>query len=159
MRIDGWKGKQVFDNLTKLAMEGANDVMDAQVEGAKKLCPGPPESKMIARSGANAMREVFFHTKRGKEVNFIADTWVERIPGTLRSSIRKVEKYDRAGNIRVYAGHTQAYYARFVEYGTAKTGWGGPAKAQPYMRPTWQRIKPTIKDRIAAKMRQEPEVK
>ena len=155
MRIDGWKGKQVFDNLTKLAMVGANDVMDAQVAGAKRLCP----VGTITRSGANVMKEVYFHTKRGKEVNFIADTWVERIPGSLRNSIRKVEKYDRAGNIRVYAGNTQVYYARFVEYGTASTGWGGPAKAKPYMRPTWQKIKGTINDRIADKMREEPEVK
>lgn len=155
MRISGWKGKQVFDNLTKLAMVGANDVMDAQVAGAKRLCP----VGTITRSGANVMKEVYFHTKRGKEVNFIANTWVERIPGSLRNSIRKVEKYDRAGNIRVYAGNTQVYYARFVEYGTSKTGWGGPAKAQPYMRPTWQVVKKTAKERIEAKMRTEPEVK
>jgi len=155
MRIDGWKGKQVFDNLVNLAMIGANKVMDEHVEAAKRLCP----TGKITRSGANVMRDVLFTTKHGKAVNFIADTWVERIPGSLKSTIRKVEKYDRAGNIRVYAGNTKVYYARFVEYGTASTGFGGPAHAQPFMRPSFQAIKPTVKDRIEAEMRKETEVK
>ena len=149
MRIEGWKGKQVFDSLIAAAMVGANAVMDDHVKGAKALCP----VGTVKRGGANQMKDVLFTTKRGKIVNFIADTWMERIPGSLKNSIRKVEKYDRAGNIRVYAGNKQVFYARFVEFGTAKT------KRQSYMRPSWQAIKGTIKDRIETEMKKVPEVK
>lgn len=149
MRIEGWKGKQVFDSLVSAAMIGANAVMDDHVKGAKALCP----VGTIQRGGANRMKDVLFTTKRGKVVNFIADTWMERVPGSLKNSIRKVEKYDRAGNIRVYSGNKQVFYARFVEFGTAKT------KKQPFLRPSFQAIKGTVKSRIEEAMRKVPEVK
>ena len=155
MRIDGWKGKEVFDSLVEAAMVGANAVMDDHVADAKRRCP----VGKIRRGGANVMRDVLFTTKQGKAVNFIADTWVERIPGSLKASIRKVEKYNRAGNLRCYAGNNKVFYARFVEYGTASTGWGGPAKAQPYLRPSFQAIKGTLQERIEEEMRKVPEVK
>jgi HK97 gp10 family phage protein len=41
-------------------------------------------------------------------------------------------------NIRVYAGSKEVFYARFVEYGTAKM------KARPYLRPALNEIKSSI---------------
>jgi len=149
MRVEGWKGKQVFDNIVEAAMVGANAVMDDHVADAKRRCP----VGKIRRGGANQMRDVLFTTKRGKVVNFIADTWMGRIPGSLRSTIRKVEKYNRVGNIRVYAGTHKVFYARFVEYGTSKT------KAQPFLRPSFQAIKGTVRERIESEMRKVTEVK
>jgi len=143
-------------------MIGANAVMDDHVADAKRRCPvkkkvgGRAISEGTEYRSADpdhVMRDVLFRTKRGKVVNFIANTWVGRRAGSLKSTIRKVEKYDRAGNLRCYAGNNKVFYARFVEYGTVKT------RKQPYMRPSFQAIKGTIKERIEAEMRKVPEVK
>ena len=158
-RIEGWKGKEVFQALADAAIAGANIVMDKVTEGAKRLCP----VGKITRAEGYVMRDVLFIPKkgRGKErvVNFIADTWIGRRPGSLKATIRKVEKYDRAGNIRCYAGNSAVYYARFVEYGTASTGWGGATKAQPFMRPPFHAIKGKARELIETEMRKVPEVK
>jgi len=53
--------------------------------------------------------------------------------GALRNSIRKTMINERPGNFRVYAGNRNAYYARFVEYGTARKPGGSP-----FLRPAFQ---------------------
>lgn len=159
MRIVGLRIKEVLDNVRDLAIAGGNAVMGDHAEDARRRAP----RGTITRKDGQVLREVFFTPKKGrgkgKDVNFIANTWMGREPGSLKASIRKVEKFNRPGNIRVYAGSGKVYYARFVEYGTASTGWGGPAKAQPYMRPSFLAIKGTAKNRIEAEMRKEPEVR
>ncbi len=66
----------------------------------------------------------------GKNVRAGAGKWSGREAGALRSSIRVVRlKGDPNLNIRVYAGSTKVFYARWVEYGTAKM------KARPFLRP------------------------
>ena len=159
MRVIGWKGKEVFQNIADLALAGANKVMDNHVADAKRRCP----VGTITRGNGHVQRDVVFTPKtgrgKGKEVNFIADTWTGRIPGSLKATVRKVTKHDRPGNLRCYAGTHQVFYARFVEFGTASTGWGGPAKAQPFLRPSFQAIKGTLKESIEVEMRKEAEVK
>lgn len=58
--------------------------------------------------------------------------WTQRNFGALLNSIRVVEKKERWGfeihrerNVRVYAGHYLAYYARIFEYSKPfmRTGW------------------------------------
>jgi len=133
--------------------------MDKHVVEAKRLCP----VGKIIRADVNKLRDVLFVPKKGrgkgKTVNFVADTWIGRKPGSLRSTIRKVDKYDRKTNVRVYAGNSQVYYARFVEYGTASTGWGGPAKKQQFMRPSFLSVKGKAKEIIESEMRKVSEVK
>lgn len=159
VKIVGWKGKEVFKELADAAIAGINIVMDKHVEGARRLCP----VGKITRSGGNKLRDVLFVPQKGrskgKTVNFIADTWQGRQPGSLKSTIRKVERYDRPNNVRCYAGNSQVYYARFVEYGTASTGWGGPAKKQPFMRPSFLAVKGKAKEIIETEMRKCSEVK
>ena len=158
MRIEGWKGKQAFDGLMEAALVGLNAVMDDHVSDATRRCP---TKKRVAvgteyRKDGYMERDVVFTPKRGrgkgKEVNFIADTWMGRVAGTLKSTVRKVEKWDRAGNLRCYAGNNKVFYARFVEYGTVK------AKARPFLRPSFMAIKGTVKERIEAEMRKVPVV-
>lgn len=149
MRVEGWKGKEVFDALGDAALAGANAVMDEHVADAKRRCP----VGKVNRADGYGVRDVLFTTKRGKDVNFLAHTWVGRIPGSLKDTIRKTEKYNRPGNLRCYAGNSKVFYARFVEYGTVKT------KAQPFLRPSFQAIKGTLRDRIESEMRKVPEVK
>ena len=158
-KVVGYKGDQVCDAIIEAALRGANGVMDDHVVGAKSLCP--TRKKVTEgteyRKGGFIEREISFTAYKGKkrerDVDFIANVWTGRIAGSLRDSIRKVEKYDRPGNLRVYAGNKKVLYARFVEYGTVKT----PRKS--FMRPSFQAIKPTIKQRIEDEIRKVPEVK
>lgn len=159
VRVIGLKLKEVCQQITDAAMVGANDVMDQGVAEAKRLCP----VGTITRKEGRALRDVLFIPKtgkgKGKIVNFIADTWTGRKPGSLKATIRKVEKYDRPGNLRVYAGNQKVFYARFTEYGTASTGWGRGVPRQSFMRPAFQSIKNKAKEVIIAEMRKVPEVK
>ena len=66
--------------------------------------------------------------------------WMEREPGSLKKSIRVVTKTDsNSRNVRVYAGNSKVFYARFVEYGTIKKG------ARPFLRPALNSSKAEIK--------------
>lgn len=159
MRVEGLRIKEIFQSISDLAIAGANNVMADHAEDARRRAP----RGTITRANGRVYREVAFVPKKGrgkgKIVNYIADTWTGRIPGSLKASIRKVEKLNRPGNIRVYAGNKDVFYARFVEYGTSSTGWGGPAKAQPFMRPSFHMIKGSAISRIEAEIRKEPEVR
>jgi HK97 gp10 family phage protein len=152
-RVDSTRLKEVFQALSDAAIDGANIVMDKHVEEAKRLCP----VGKITRKDTSKLRNVVFVPKKGrgkgKIVDFIADTWMGRQPGSLKATIRKVEKYNRAGNIRCYAGNKKVFYARFVEYGTSKT------PKHPFMRPSFQSIKGKAKELIEAEMKRVPEVK
>jgi HK97 gp10 family phage protein len=159
VRVIGLKIKEVCQQIVDAAMVGANDLMDESVVTAKRLCP----VGTITRKDGQALRDVLFVPKtgrgKGKTVNYIADTWIGRNPGSLRATIRKVEKYNRRGNLRVYAGNSKVFYARFTEYGTASTGWGKGVPKQPFMRPAFQSIKGRAKDIITSEMRKVPEVR
>jgi HK97 gp10 family phage protein len=159
VRVENWRAKGVFDEVAQAALRGANIVMDEHTADAKRRCP----KGTITRQDGSVNRAVVFTPKtgkgKGKEVRFAAKTWTGREPGSLKATIRKVIKHDRPGNLRCYAGNNKIFYARFVEYGTASTGWGGPAKAQPFMRPSFHAIKGTARERIEEEMRKVPEVK
>src|SRR3989304_141059 len=159
VRVIGLKIKEVCQQIIDAAMVGANDVMDEGVVTAKLRCP----VGTITRADGRVLRDVLFVPKtgrgKGKTVNFVADTWTGRKPGSLRATIRKVEKFNRPGNLRVYAGNKDVFYARFTEYGTASTGWGKCLPKQPFMRPAFHSIKGKAKENLIAEMRKVPEVK
>jgi len=159
MRVVGVRIKEVFQNIADLAIIGANAVMADVAADARRRCPtkkGVSVGTIYRRYGI-VMRDVMFTPKtgrgRGKHVNFIAKTEMGRTAGSLRDTIRKVEKNDRPGNIRVYAGSAMRFYARFVEYGTSHS------KKQPFMRPSFMAIKGTAQARIEEEMRKEPEMR
>jgi HK97 gp10 family phage protein len=158
MRVENWRAKGVFNDLAQAALLGANKVMADHVADAKRRCPvrkGVSEGTRY-REDSYINRSVSFTPSTGsnknKPVSFVANTWMGRIAGSLKNTIRKVERHDRPGNIRCYAGNTKVFYARFVEYGTSKT------KAHPYLRPSFQAIKGTARARIEEEMRKVPEV-
>ena len=155
MRVEGVRIKEVFQNVMDLAIVGANAVMADVVIDAKRLCPTKKGVSVgtVYRPYGRVMRDVLFTTKRGKDVNFIADTEMGRTAGNLKATIRKVEKESRPGNIRVYCGNMAVWYGRFVEYGTSRS------RKQPFMRPSFHAIKGTAQVRIEAEMRKEPEMK
>ena len=70
--------------------------------------------------------------------------WSAREAGALRDSIRVVTLDDNPlKGVRVYAGSRAVYYARFVEYGTAKM-W-----ARPFLRVALQSKKAEILQMIS----------
>jgi hypothetical protein len=136
MRVAGWRAKEVFDEVSDIAFQNADDLMDDVVIAARNRCPVSP----IVRAGKwSGSRVVSFTPKTGKNkgtsVGFIAQqTWLGRNPGDLRGTIRRVTRRDR-GNIRVYAGNFKIFWAFMVERGTEKT------RAQPFLRPAFQQAK------------------
>jgi very-short-patch-repair endonuclease len=113
MRVEGVRIKEVFQNVMDLAIVGANKVMADVATDAKRLCPTKKGVSVgtVYRPYGRVMKDVLFTTKRGKDVNFIADTEMGRTAGNLRATIRKVEKDSRPGNIRVYCGNKAVWYS------------------------------------------------
>ncbi len=71
--------------------------------------------------------------------------WSGRRAGALRDSIRMVRlKDDPKLNIRVYAGNTEVFYARFVEYGVHTSK--GKFWKKPYLRPAFNQVKGLAKN-------------
>jgi hypothetical protein len=151
MRIENWHSKEIFKEYEDTAMDNANAVMDTVVDQAKALCPVDP---ITVREGKFGSANVSFIPKTGKNkgqlVQFHTEKrWMGRQPGDLKGTIRRVNKRDEShGSIRVYAGNFKIYWAFMVEHGTASTGWGGPARKQPFLRPPFHAIKENAVSKI-----------
>ncbi len=135
MRLVGWRIPEMIEEYKETALKAARGVMDAVVEDAVNLAP----KGTITREGKWQGTTIAFTPKTGrgknKPVSFEAKVWLGRIPGTLKESIRVVEKQDRPYNLRVYAGHRKVGYARFVEKGVVH------AEKQPYLRPAFNKYR------------------
>ncbi|OPX99514.1 MAG: hypothetical protein A4E60_02754 [Syntrophorhabdus sp. PtaB.Bin047] len=118
MRVARWNPEKTNKAIYGNAMDRLETLGDAVADKARSLVP-------VGKSRARY--------KNGKD-------WSEREAGALRASIRVVRlKGDPKKNIRVYAGSRKTYYARFVEYGTAKM------KARPFLRPALKAAKAMAK--------------
>lgn len=150
MRIKNWHGGEIFRAIEEKAYDNANGVMDKVVQESKRLCP----KSNIYRPPGWSKAFVSFTPKTGRNkgelVQFDTEKrWIGREPGNLRNTIRRVNtKDDSTGTIRVYAGNFKIYWAFMVERGTASTGFGGPAVAQPFLRPAFNSIKSSVVKQI-----------
>lgn len=144
-RISRWR-PDAFEGPKQTALANAYDFMDSVLSDARSKCPvNPSRTKFgtIVRPDGWSNANVSFVPKRGKNkgkrVEFSTTRrWTGRNPGDLRATLRRVGRHDaRSSSIRVYAGNYKIYWAFMVEYGTSSTGWGGPARKQPFMRPAW----------------------
>jgi len=155
MKIANWHSKEIFKRLGDKAYSNANGVMDEVVVDAKRRCPSPGVTN-ITRPPGYSKAFVSFRPKtgrnKGKLIQFSTEKrWIGRRPGELRDTIRRVNRRDEEyGTVRVYAGNFKIYWAFMVEKGTLSTGWGGPAKAQPYLRPAFNATKKSILKKIAS---------
>lgn len=109
-RVSGWNPAAYDEIFANLSMDVLRDAAQIIATNVRVRCPvHEPEGVMY--------RPVY---KTGK---YKGEPWTARTGGTLKKSIRVVEKYEVKGgtkvfddrNIRVYAGHYMAYYARIVE--------------------------------------------
>jgi HK97 gp10 family phage protein len=135
MRVAGVRVKEFGDEIFGQCIENGNVLMDGIRDHAKRLVP----VGKVTRAGGFAARQISFIPKKGRNkgtsVEFDAEVWVGRIPGSLRNSIRRVNSVRNPGSIRVYAGNYKIYYAFMVERGTVKT------RKQPFLRPAFEAAK------------------
>jgi hypothetical protein len=152
MRIANWRAKQVFSDITDAALDEGNNVMDRVVTVARQKCPVLKSSikpRPDGWSGANVSFTPKSGPNKGKSVSFRTEKrWTGRQPGDLKRSLRRVNRPEKPGSIRAYAGNFKIYYAFMVEKGTLSTGWGGPAKAQPFLRPAFNEIRNKVTPNI-----------
>ncbi len=92
------------------------------------------KSKSICRVGV----EEIFRKKGGPD-------WSGRVPGTLKKSIR-YQMVKKGAKVQVIAGNRYAFYARFVEFGTAKM------VARPFLRPSLESSSEDIVTAFSDKM-------
>lgn len=125
--LKDWAPAVITAEIEKKAMDGIERACEQIAERARALCPvGKPWP--MYKSGV---------------------AWTERVPGTLRNSIRvRRLKGDPVLNVRVYAGARQsdkltAYYAGWVEFGRK-----GMSK-QPFLRPALDAVKGNIINIVA----------
>ena len=119
MRIENWCPEKITAEIEKRAMDRlakAGEIIAAHARGLVRIGKNVPQGK-------------------GK--------WSKREAGALKRSIRMTRLAgDPKMNIRVYAGSKDVYYARFVEYGTAKMS------AKPFLRPALTASKGSIKQTV-----------
>lgn len=158
MRVENWHAKEIFDQIKENAIEAVNEVVDDEVAMAKSDCPvgtitreGKWKTATVSFTPTTRNRRNIPIGKR-KQVSFQAQQFTGRYPGMLRDTIRRVNKPERPGNVRCYAGSKKVNYAHFVEYGTAKM------TAKPFMRPAFQTVKNTVLSRIEKGIGKTPEV-
>ena len=113
MRIERWNPEQFDQMFEGVATERLVEAAEAVARNARQRCPVGTVSRPMYKRGPYA-----------------GQAWTARDAGQLRKSIRVVRKKTPSGkafskkqNVRVYAGHYLAYYARIVEY------------SRPFMRP------------------------
>ena len=148
----------ICDEIKGKAIEAVNEIMDDVTRASKSLCPVGE----VMREGGFMMRNISFipATRNRRKipahlresVSFKARQWTGREPGSLRNSIRRVNKPERPGNVRVYAGNKKVNYAHFVEYGTSRS------KRQSFMRPGFNQVKAVLKSKIELGISKHPEV-
>lgn len=110
MRVSNWNPQKYDAEFAEASMARLRKAAEVIADEARRRCPEGTVSRPIYVSGANA-----------------GQPWTARDAGQLKRSIRVVEKNDQHGaalaegrNIRVYAGHYLAYYAKIVEYAGKK---------------------------------------
>jgi len=105
-----WYGNEVVAEIGKIKKSALRKVGRMVSRDAKNLCPVGIETRGTQKKGQSK-----------------GQTWTERMPGSLKKSIRY--RVTKKGSVQVLAGNRDVYYARFVEFGTSKT------IAQPFLRP------------------------
>jgi HK97 gp10 family phage protein len=124
MRVSNWNPQKFDVEFIRAGMDRLSKAAELIAGSARARCPVGTVS-------------------RGKGTG---KRWTERIPGSLKKSIRVVRLKDSdARNVRVYAGNYEVYYAGMVEYGTAKS------RPQPFLRPALNGNKENIRTVLGAK--------
>jgi hypothetical protein len=106
MRVENWNPNVMDETFENVSVERLVEAANAVADAARRECPVGTKSRPIYL--------------RGK---YKGQNWTARDAGQLKRSIRVVTKQTLSGkplwrkrNVRIYAGHYLAYYARIVEF-------------------------------------------
>ena len=130
MRVENWNPNAFDETFENIAVERLIEGAEIVARSARQKCPVGTIKRPIYLRGPNK-----------------GQTWTARDGGRLKKSIRVTrlktksgKAFSRKRNVRVYAGHFLAYYARIVEY-----------NGKPFMRPALAGSIAEIKSVIGAK--------
>lgn len=130
MRVENWNPNVMDETFENVAMERLVEAANVVAEKARQNCPVGTESRPIYKTG-----------------RYAGQPWTARDKGQLKKSIRVVQKKSKSGkplsrkkNVRVYAGHFLAYYAKIVEF-----------NQKAFLRPALNSSIPEIKSITGAK--------
>ncbi len=137
-RVSNWRVKEIVNETVKDGMVRLNMAAHLVANRARQKCPVGTK----AREGQMQHTAISFTPqtgrRKGRPVSFIAQVTQKRVPGTLKKTIRVVDRPGK-GNVRVIAGNSEVIYARFVERGTSKMA------AKPFLRPALNESKAEIR--------------
>ena len=129
MRVENFNPNAFDESFENVAIERLVDAAEVVANSARQKCPVGTVSRPMYKRGPYA----------GK-------TWTSRDKGRLKKSIRVVRLKTKSGkafskkrNVRVYAGHFTAYYAKIVEH------------TKPFMRPALASSLGEVKNIIGAR--------
>jgi len=136
MRVVNWNPKKYDKQFMDASMDRLREAAEI-VAAATRVSL----SKQIGKGKTTGISRPIYQT--GK---YAGQKWTQRNFGELMKSIRVVEKKEQWGfethrkrNVRVYAGHYLAYYAKIFEF------------TRPFMRPAWRSALPRIKQALLRK--------
>ena len=129
MRVELWNPNKFDESFEHVAIERLVEGAEIIAGAARRGCPVGTISRPIYKTGPYA-----------------GQPWTARDNGQLKKSVRVVRKKTKSGkalskkrNVRVYAGHTLAYYANIVEH------------TKPFMRPALASSLSEVRSAIGAK--------
>ena len=129
MRVEAWNPNSMDQEFENVAIERLVEAAEVVASNARRKCPVGTVSRPIYKRGPYA-----------------GQVWTARDAGQLKRSIRVVRKKTKSGkafskrrDVRVYAGHYLAYYARIVEY------------SRPFLRPGLYASTAEIKSIVGAR--------
>ena len=130
MRVENWNPNAMDETFENVAVGRLVEAAEAVAGSARSKCPVGTITRPIY--------------KRGR---YAGQPWTARDGGRLKKSIRVTQKTSKSGkplqrkrNVRVYAGHFLAYYAKIVEF-----------NGRAFMRPALASSLSTVKEIIGAK--------
>jgi len=154
MRLANWRAKEVLDAISEAALDSAGSIMDDVVVNAKMACPvlvDLSQERPDGWSSANVSFTPKSGKNKGKPVKFSTTRrWTGRKQGDLQRTIRKVEREDRVGNLRVYAGNFKIYYAHMIEKSGYTDRSGRFHPPIPFLRTSFNGQKVKVRDRITS---------
>lgn len=130
MRVENWNPNVMDETFENVAIERLVEAANVVARSARQRCPVGTVSRPIYKTG-----------------RYAGQYWTARDAGQLKKSIRVVQKKSKSGrplsrkrNVRVYAGHRKAYYAKIVEF-----------NQRAFLRPALNSSIPEIKQIIGAR--------
>ena len=129
MRVEYWNPSAADASFENVAVERLVEAAEVIAAATRRKCPVGTISRPMYRSGPYA-----------------GQFWTARDAGELKRSVRVVRRKTKSGrafskkrNVRIYAGHKKAFYARIVEH------------TKPFMRPAQMQSLAQVKAIIGAK--------